>query len=212
MKPWQIVTIPPEDDDNSLPGALGISKERKNVLVELTELESKKSNFTSEILENVTGQCSNINEAIFTAFVLGNECRNCPIPDLPKGLIEFFSENLGGEFGSIFKINLDKNKQDKDIEDKSWHVSKVKDSNSIPNSLGISDKRSDELKDKSTKLLLTAIKEELAISDILVNLSRMAKNANESALIIFQSGFVIEKIKDSPIGFLLKVFTDKNKE
>lgn len=73
MKTWQVVSIPTEE--NSFIGSLGISKERRIELLDVLSTALAREKFSkSELLENVTGQCENINEACFSAFMFGEYC------------------------------------------------------------------------------------------------------------------------------------------
>lgn len=73
MKTWQVVSIPTEE--NSFIGALGISEDRRIKLFDvLSTALARTEDSKSEVLESITGQCENINEACFLAFMFGEYC------------------------------------------------------------------------------------------------------------------------------------------
>jgi len=121
MKNWQIVTIPTEDGNDTLSGALGISKKRVKELKQITEAADKHFKTISDALEAITGQCQNINEAIFIAFMYGDnkcKCRSCPgaemsdnMPEDLKSMIDELAKRIGGNFGGIIEI---KRRRDED--------------------------------------------------------------------------------------------------
>lgn len=213
MKSWQIVTIPTEKGKNTLPYALGVSEERAEALFDIVEATAKKYNKISEILEDITGQCENINESILTTFmfVKHNEgpCISCPIKDItenlskeiPEEFLKLMSKSLGIKFGSIVKVSLNR-------DSKPWQVSKVKSSDNVHDSLGIKEDRLNKIKEFLTKQM---IPDDGDVTTSLENLSKFADNPNESAYMIYMFSNFIAKIKNSPLDFISKMIKELEK-
>ena len=93
---------------------------------------------------------------------------------------------------------------------KPWKVIQVKDAKNIPESLGISDERMEELSEILKKEFKKFIIEELPISKMLEKISLTAENANENALLIFKFANIIERMKpENLIEFLTARLLDK---
>ncbi len=108
-KPWQAIAIPSEKDTTF--DAFGISEERLKELQKILEKAHEENKKITETLEQATGECMNINEAIFIAFQYGEKlaCMGCPVQsmnegELPPGIeefVKFISKKLKGPIGGM---------------------------------------------------------------------------------------------------------------
>lgn len=203
MKPWQIITIPPEEGKSSLTNVLGINDERAKELIDKLAIAHKQSGNLSGTLEAITGECLNINEAIFTAFAYGEhmgKSRNkYAIAEVPEEIKEFISQMLGV------------NEPEEDI-DNPWQVSRIKDSNKIHESLGISKERLRELSDIIAKQAKCMIREDGSVSEAMQNISKLAENPNESHYMIFRFSDMLSQLESFDMNLLSEVINKLKKK
>ena len=110
MNLWQAVSIP--TDTSQLTDALGITEKRADELIEIAQDIVKKDTVISDILEEATGHCKNINETVWISFIIGakmENCKSCAAQMDIESLLKMLTDRFGG---TIVEIKTKKKKND----------------------------------------------------------------------------------------------------
>ncbi len=104
MKTWQPITI--ETEDKKLTSKFGISDKRVDELEEIVDRSIKDNNYISDSIEQATGECNNINEAIVVTYMMGiaKGSEYNDIEDVMEDIAKTIEKELGAKYIGSFRI------------------------------------------------------------------------------------------------------------